>query len=123
MVDGIAGGNGVGWFTECRVHNVGSGLPSPHFRCAVASCRYNVVVDIGGGNGQFLAALLSKHPQLRGVLVDQQAQVERGQQVRAEGTGEAIGSTFLVHADSLLRTEHAGSSGPPPVAATKVHKV
>jgi tRNA G46 methylase TrmB len=50
--------------------------------CFPHPCRYDVVVDIGGGNGQFLAALLSKHPQLRGVLVDQQGQVERGQQVR-----------------------------------------
>lgn len=44
-------------------------------------CRYDVVVDIGGGNGQFLAELLSRHSALQGVLVDQQGQVERGQKV------------------------------------------
>ncbi len=45
------------------------------------------MVDIGGGNGQFLAELLAKHPQLRGVLVDQQGQVERGQKVNEPAAG------------------------------------
>lgn len=47
--------------------------------------RYDVVVDIGGGNGQFLAELLAKHTGLQGVLVDQQGQVTRGKQVSSTG--------------------------------------
>jgi hypothetical protein len=33
--------------------------------------RFGTVVDVGGGNGTLLAALLAAHPQLRGVLFDQ----------------------------------------------------
>lgn len=47
--------------------------------------RYDVVVDVGGGNGQFLAELLGRYPHLQGVLFDQQAQVDRGKQVSASG--------------------------------------
>jgi tRNA G46 methylase TrmB len=42
-----------------------------------------VVVDIGGGNGQFLTELLTKHPKLHGVVVDFKGQVTRGQAVSA----------------------------------------
>jgi hypothetical protein len=41
------------------------------------------VVDVAGGNGQFLARLLAAHPKLRGTLFDLAPQVERGKQVRA----------------------------------------
>lgn len=51
------------------------------FNSCSLSCRYDVVVDIAGGNGQLLAQLLSKHSSLQGVLVDQQEQVERGKKV------------------------------------------
>ncbi|MFL5760070.1 MAG: methyltransferase [Thermomicrobiales bacterium] len=33
--------------------------------------RFETVVDVGGGNGAFLAAILAKHPRMRGVLFDQ----------------------------------------------------
>ncbi len=33
--------------------------------------RFRTVVDVGGGNGTLLAAILAKHPPLRGVLFDQ----------------------------------------------------
>jgi hypothetical protein len=33
--------------------------------------RFATVVDIGGGNGAFLASILARHPALRGVLFDQ----------------------------------------------------
>lgn len=33
--------------------------------------RFRTVVDVGGGNGTLLAALLLRHPSLRGVLFDQ----------------------------------------------------
>jgi hypothetical protein len=33
--------------------------------------RFRRVVDVGGGRGAFLAALLAKHPHARGVLLDQ----------------------------------------------------
>jgi hypothetical protein len=33
--------------------------------------RFNTVVDVGGGRGGFLAAVLARHPALRGVVFDQ----------------------------------------------------
>ena len=33
--------------------------------------RFGVVVDVGGGNGTLLAAVLAEHPGLRGILFDQ----------------------------------------------------
>jgi hypothetical protein len=44
--------------------------------------RYDVIVDVGGGNGQFMMELLTKDARLRGVLVDQDEQVHRGKEVR-----------------------------------------
>ena len=34
--------------------------------------RFGTVVDVGGGNGTLLAALVAAHPQLRGILFDQE---------------------------------------------------
>src|SRR5215203_5169036 len=33
--------------------------------------RFGQIIDVGGGNGAFLAAILAKHPHLHGVLCDQ----------------------------------------------------
>jgi hypothetical protein len=38
--------------------------------------RFGTIVDVGGGNGALLAALLGKYPNLRGVLLDQPQVVE-----------------------------------------------
>jgi hypothetical protein len=40
-------------------------------RAAHDFSRYGTVVDVGGGQGELLAALLAAHPALRGVLFDQ----------------------------------------------------
>ena len=37
--------------------------------------RYRTVVDVGGGHGALLSAVLTRHPEVRGVLVDQPAVV------------------------------------------------
>ena len=34
--------------------------------------RFGIVVDVAGGNGTLLAALLAAHPQMRGILLDQE---------------------------------------------------
>jgi hypothetical protein len=60
--------------------------------CYLFGCRYDVIVDIAGGNGQLLAELLSKHGSLQGLLVDQQEQVERGNKVNFMVTCSASGS-------------------------------
>lgn len=40
------------------------------------------MVDVAGGNGQFLARLLAARPRLSGTVFDLRQQVERGQKVR-----------------------------------------
>jgi ubiquinone/menaquinone biosynthesis C-methylase UbiE len=46
---------------------------------------FGTVVDVGGGNGAFLAALLRQHPQVRGVLVDLPHVVTRAPEVLQTG--------------------------------------
>jgi translation initiation factor IF-2 len=58
--------------------------------------QYGCVVDVAGGNGSFLAALLEAHPRLRGVVVDQREQARgaraRGARARgARGAGPGLG--------------------------------
>jgi hypothetical protein len=57
------------------------------------------VVDVGGGNGSLLIAILEAHPGLRGTVVDLAGPVERaGQAIAAAGLGDradtAAGSFF-----------------------------
>ena len=61
--------------------------------------RYGTVVDVGGGHGAMLAAVLAAHPEARGVLFDQPgvaagaAEVLRGAGVA--GRCEAVGGSFF----------------------------
>jgi predicted O-methyltransferase YrrM len=46
--------------------------------------RFGQIIDVGGGNGAFLAAILAKHPMTHGVLFDQPHVVSRaGELLRA----------------------------------------
>lgn len=60
---------------------------------------FGVVVDVGGGHGTLLAAILAKHPQIRGVLFDLPHVVEdAGAVLRAAGVGdrcEIVGGSFF----------------------------
>ena len=59
--------------------------------CAVAGYDFSgvdVVVDVGGGRGELLAAILSTHPAIRGVLVDQPRVLDEARRV-FERTGVA----------------------------------
>jgi DNA-binding transcriptional ArsR family regulator len=61
--------------------------------------RFARLVDVGGGNGALLAALLTAHPHLRGVLVDQPHVVRGAEPVlRAAGVldrCEIVGGSFF----------------------------
>jgi hypothetical protein len=46
--------------------------------------RFTSVVDVGGGQGAFLAALLARHPTVRGVLFDQEHVVAAAQRILDE---------------------------------------
>jgi len=57
------------------------------------------IVDVGGGNGSLLTAILKRHPQMHGVLFDLPRVVERAQP-RLEGAGlrercRFVGGSFL----------------------------
>jgi hypothetical protein len=62
--------------------------------------RFTTIVDVGGGNGAFLAAILTKYPAMRGVLFDQ-SHVVSGAAPLLERTGiadrcEVVGGSFFV---------------------------
>ena len=44
---------------------------------------YETIVDVGGGTGEFLAAILKKHPGARGILFDLPNVVEQAPTVLA----------------------------------------
>lgn len=61
--------------------------------------RFSTIVDVGGGNGTFLAAVLAAHPHLRGTLFDQPHVVSSAGPVLAERgvaeRAEVVGGSFL----------------------------
>ena len=63
-----------------------------------------VVVDVGGGDGTLLRTLLTRHPHLRGVLLDLPPVVERARErLREHGLGdrlETVAGDFFVSVPS-----------------------
>lgn len=62
--------------------------------------QFGTIVDVGGGNGILLEAILNAHPSLRGVLFDLPHAAERAQQrIEVVGLGErckAVGGDFFL---------------------------
>jgi hypothetical protein len=60
---------------------------------------FHTLVDVGGGNGSLLTAVLQRHPRLRGVLYEQPHVIERALPgLRAAGVAErcqAVGGNFF----------------------------
>jgi O-methyltransferase/methyltransferase family protein len=61
--------------------------------------RFGTVVDVGGGQGALLAAILRAHPTVRGVLFDQPHVVGRGEDVvriaGVAGRCDVVGGSFF----------------------------
>ncbi|MEV4702085.1 methyltransferase [Actinoplanes sp. NPDC049316] len=61
--------------------------------------RYASVVDVGGGNGLFLTEILTAHPEVRGLLVDQPGvvagAVERFAEAGVADRAEAVAGDFF----------------------------
>ena len=61
--------------------------------------QFGTVADIGGGNGAFLAAVLAKHPHMRGINFDQPHVVDRAAETfRAAGVADRakhVGGSFF----------------------------
>ena len=71
--------------------------------------RYGTVVDVGGGTGTLLAAVLQRYPTVRGVLFDRPEVIEQARATfdKAELTGrvDLVGGDFfesVPHGDALL---------------------
>jgi SAM-dependent methyltransferase len=66
--------------------------------------QFGTIVDVGGGNGILLEAILNAHPTVRGVLFDMPHVADRAQQrIEAVGVGErckAVGGDFFLEVPS-----------------------
>jgi hypothetical protein len=60
----------VGASFDALIGPAGHGAPDPRFEIAGGWAPVRHVVDVGGGTGAMLAALLGIHPHVRGTLVD-----------------------------------------------------
>ena len=93
---------GVGWWEDLAANPAlgaefdelmgvaGHGTPDPWFSLADGWDDVRWVVDVGGGTGAMLRALLEARPGLRGTLVDLPGTVER-----AAGDFETVGQSFF----------------------------
>ena len=59
----------------------GHGTPNPHFEITGGWDSVKTVVDVGGGTGAMLAAILHARPGIRGILVDQPGTVARSVEI------------------------------------------
>ncbi|KAI8475773.1 MAG: O-methyltransferase-domain-containing protein [Monoraphidium minutum] len=74
--------------------------------------RFDHVVDVAGGNGQFLARLLAAHPRLRGTLFDQPQQVARGKQWWELAHGDVLPRAAFAAGDMFDAATIPGPGGP-----------
>lgn len=52
-------------------HKSTTGLTNPAIAAAYNFSKFRTLIDVGGGHGSLLAAILKAHPKLKGVLFDQ----------------------------------------------------
>jgi hypothetical protein len=78
---------------------LGHGTPNPEFEITGGWETVRSVVDVGGGTGAMLAAMLWARPQLRGILVDLPRTVARSAEVfKAAGVADrvtTVGQSFF----------------------------
>jgi hypothetical protein len=67
---------------------------------AIANFDPRAVVDVGGGDGSLLVAVLESCPNARGVLADRPATLAHADRARAHNRIELVESDFLVHVPS-----------------------
>lgn len=74
----------------------GHGVPRPDIPLSSGWSGVRTVVDVGGGTGSMLSALLAAHPRLRGILVDQPETVARASfPADVRGRVEMRGQSFF----------------------------
>ncbi|MGW6935459.1 methyltransferase [Lentzea sp. NPDC054927] len=67
----------------------------PRFVAAVDWARFGLIVDVGGGPGDLLTAVLAANPEVRGHLVDLEVGPARRNLARFEGRAEATEGSFF----------------------------
>lgn len=84
---------------DALIGPAGHGNPNPDFQVIGGWEAVRTVVDVGGGTGAMLAAILQARPMLHGTLVDQPATVARAAAIfEAAGVAErvtAVGQSFF----------------------------
>jgi hypothetical protein len=68
--------------------------------------RFNTVTDVGGGNGTLLREILTRHPGVRGVLVDNAEGSARGAEAIAAAD---LGDRCTIHTDDFFDGVPSGS--------------
>lgn len=89
----------VGASFDALIGPAGHGMPDPDFSLTNGWDEIRTVVDVGGGTGAMLAALLRQRPQLRGTLVDLPRVVSQSKSVFEEAgvldRATTIGQSFF----------------------------
>lgn len=98
----LLGGNGFEYLAqnpeEARIFDdamtAGSAVAAPAIASGYDFGQWGSVMDVGGGNGILLAAILRQYPQLRGTLADREHVLERAKQRGFLGGDSATRATF-----------------------------
>jgi len=94
----------AGWFNECMTKTAAAWVPA--FVQAMDFSDANTVVDMGGGDGGLMAAVLRANPSLRGVVFDLPHAAEAASAVLA-AAGVGARAT-VVHGDFLTTAPPGG---------------
>ncbi|WP_285742514.1 methyltransferase [Lentzea sp. NBRC 105346] len=74
----------------------------PRFVAGFDWSRFESIVDVGGGQGDLLAAILAAHPHVRGHLLDLEPPAEFGEHERAQVTAGSFFDPLPANADAYL---------------------
>lgn len=82
-------------------HDATTGLTNPAIAEAYNFSKYKTLVDVGGGHGALLAAILKKHAKLNGTLFDQPSVIAGARDGR-HATDKSISKRFEMEAGSFF---------------------
>lgn len=89
-------------------HDATTGLTNPAIAEAYNFSKFKTLVDVGGGHGALLAAILKEHPKLNGTLFDQPS-VIAGARGGRHATDKAIAKRFALEAGSFFKAVPKGA--------------
>jgi hypothetical protein len=89
-------------------HDATTGLTNPAIAEAYNFSKFKTLVDVGGGHGALLAAILKEHPKLNGTLFDQPS-VIAGARTGRHATDKAIAKRFSLEDGSFFKAVPKGA--------------